>query len=365
MRAARIPGGGVQAVRWEGGPEGRLLLLDQRLLPVRFRELALEEAGAVAEAIRTMVVRGAPAIGIAAAYGAVLAAREARDRAGARWREAAAPALERLAGARPTAVNLFWALERMGRAMDRAAAAGGDPVPALLEEARRIHAEDLEANRRMGALGAALLERPGAVLTHCNAGALATGGYGTALGVVRAGHAAGRITRVYANETRPWLQGARLTAWELAREGIPVTVLVEGAAASLLRSGRVTWVIVGADRIAANGDVANKVGTYGLAVLARRHGVGFMVVAPTATIDPQTPDGAGIPIEERDPAEVLGCAGARLAPEGVEAWNPAFDVTPAHLVDALVTERGVLRRPDREGIRRLLAAVPGNGRLLC
>ncbi|RMD80524.1 MAG: S-methyl-5-thioribose-1-phosphate isomerase, partial [Gammaproteobacteria bacterium] len=319
-----------------------------------------EEAEAVARAIRDMVVRGAPAIGIAAAYGAVLAARAAWAAASppSAWREAAEAGLRALAASRPTAVNLFWALERMGRAMDRAAAAGGDPLPALLAEARRIHEEDRAANRRMGALGAALLERPGAVLTHCNAGALATGGYGTALGVVRAGWAAGRITRVYADETRPWLQGARLTAWELAQEGIPVTLLVEGAAASLLRTGRVTWVIVGADRIAANGDVANKVGTYGLAVLARRHGVGFMVVAPTATIDPAAPTGEAIPIEERDPAEVLGCAGRPVAPRGVEAWNPSFDVTPAHLVDALVTERGVLRRPGREGLRRLLAGRP-------
>jgi methylthioribose-1-phosphate isomerase len=298
------------------------------------------------------VVRGAPAIGIAAAYGVVLAAREAYARAPGAWRAFVENDLARLAASRPTAVNLFWAIGRMRRPMGSLA---GDPVPALLTEAHAVLAEDVAANRRMGDLGAALFERPGAVLTHCNTGSLATGGYGTALGVIRSAAAAGQVTRVYADETRPWLQGARLTAWELVRDGIPVDLLVEGAAASLLRLGEVRWVVVGADRVAANGDFANKIGTYGLAVLARHHGVPFMVVAPTSTVDLEVPDGSAIPIEARSPDEVLACGGRRVAAEGAGAWNPAFDVTPAGLVDALVTERGVVLRPDREKIAALMA----------
>ncbi len=339
----------VRAVLWE---DDALRLLDQRRLPVEESWLTLRDAAGVAAAIRDMVVRGAPAIGIAAAYGVVLAAREAYGRAPGAWRAFVEDDLARLAAARPTAVNLFWALARMRRAM---AALAGDPVPALLAEAHAVLAEDVAANRRMGELGAALFDRPGAVLTHCNTGSLATGGYGTALGVIRSAAAAGKVTRVYADETRPWLQGARLTAWELVRDGIPVDLLVEGAAASLLRLGEVRWVVVGADRVAANGDIANKIGTYGLAVLARHHGVPFMVAAPTSTVDLDVPDGSAIPIEARSPDEVLGCGGRRVAAEGAGAWNPAFDVTPAGLVDALVTERGVVLRPDREKIAALMA----------
>jgi len=232
----------------------------------------------------------------------------------------------------------------------------GDPLPALLAEAQRIHAEDIAANHRMGELGAALIEPGSGVLTHCNTGALATGGYGTALGVVRAAYAAQRLNAVFADETRPWLQGARLTAWELVQEGIPVTVIADSAGAQLMRENRVRWVIVGADRIAANGDAANKIGTYNAAIAARHHGVKFMVVAPISTVDMATPDGAHIPIEQRAESEVLNFAGQRTTPEGARAWNPAFDVTPANLIDAIVTERGVVLNPTREKMAALMRA---------
>jgi methylthioribose-1-phosphate isomerase len=349
--SAQLPSapGPDHAVVWHGG---RLYLADQRLLPERAEFIALDDAPAVAEAIRTMAVRGAPAIGIAAAYAVVLAARDAYAAAGPGWKTAVAPELQRLAGARPTAVNLAWAIRRMERLIG--CLDDGDPVPPLLAEAKAIHAEDRAANRRLGDLGAALIEGPTDVITHCNAGAIATGGYGTALGVIRSAHAAGKVRMVYADETRPWLQGARLTAWELMEDGIPVTLQAEGAAASLLATGSVGWVIVGADRIAANGDVANKIGTYGLAILARYHGVKVMVAAPISTIDLSIPSGAAIPIEERDPDELLFCGGGRLAPHGCAARNPVFDVTPAVLVDAIVTERGVVLQPSTEKIAALM-----------
>jgi methylthioribose-1-phosphate isomerase len=340
----------VRAIDWR---DDALQLLDQRRLPEQEHVLDLHTPVEVAAAIRDMVVRGAPAIGIAAAYGAVLSARLRYAADPQAWRVGFAHDLERLAESRPTAVNLFWALERMRGLANRLR---GDPGPPLLEAARRLHEADTRANHRMGDLGAALIECD-AVLTHCNTGSLATGGYGTALGVVRSAYAYGRIGRVYADETRPWLQGSRLTAWELARDGIPVELICEGAAASLMQSGAVSWVIVGADRVAANGDVANKIGTYSLAVLARHHGVRFMVVAPTSTIDPHTPNGDAIPIERRPGEEVVTLRGRRLAPQGVQAWNPVFDVTPAGLIDALVTEAGVLRGPDAAGIARLLRAA--------
>ncbi len=339
----------IRAVAWSD--EG-LRLLDQRLLPKVEQWLTFDDAEGVAGAIRDMVVRGAPAIGISAAFGVVLAARHAFARAGAGWREALEEDLERLATSRPTAVNLFWALDRMRARM--ATLGAEDPVPALLAEARAIHEEDIAANYRMGELGAALIERPCAVLTHCNAGALATGGYGTALGVIRAAYGAGKIDHVFADETRPWLQGARLTAWEMVREGIPATLIGEGAAATLMKQGRVEWVIVGSDRIAANGDVANKIGTYSLAVAARHHGVRVMVVAPTSTVDMEIASGDEIPIEERAQEEVLTLAGQRIAPEGVAAWNPSFDVTPAELVDAIVTEKGVVTAPTRDKMARMM-----------
>ena len=340
----------IRAVVW---CKDALELLDQRRLPGAMLYRRLTGAAEVAEAIRDMVVRGAPAIGIAAAYAVVLAARARYAESPDRWRERIGDDLAALAAARPTAVNLVWALRRMERVIAQTA---GDPAERLLTEARAIHEEDIAANRRMGELGAALLGERGAVLTHCNAGALATGGYGTALGVIRRGYEAGLIERVYADETRPWLQGARLTAWELAEDGIPVTLLADGAAAALMQHSGVRWVIVGADRIAANGDVANKIGTYGLAVLARYHGVRFMVVAPTSTVDMRIANGAAIPIEQRAAEELLTLGGQPIAAAGAEVWNPSFDVTPAALVDALVTERGVALAPDTEKMARLMAA---------
>ena len=394
--------------------EDRLYLLDQRYLPARADFLAIDSATDAAQAIKDMVVRGAPAIGIAAAYGVVLAARDRFRQDPQTWPDLIQADLDELAASRPTAVNLFWALERMRRRLaewlsglsakgrplavnsgpagvdpdklnpdpDRVVAVSGqadavsgrlgvdpgqvdaDPTPTLLAEALAIHAEDIAANRRMGQLGASLIQGPTAVITHCNAGALATGGFGTALGVIRQAHAEGKITQVYADETRPWLQGTRLTAWELAQDGIPVSLQADGAAASLMAQGGIGWVIVGADRIAANGDVANKIGTYGLAILARHHGIRFMVAAPTSTIDWGIADGSAIPIEERDPGEVLACGGNRLGPAGVGARNPVFDVTPAALVDAIVTERGIVERPTAERMRALLATAPDQDRLV-
>lgn len=331
---------------------GALYLADQRLLPDRAEFLRLDDASAVADAIRAMVVRGAPAIGVAAAYGVALAGRDAYAAAGAGWKAAIEPDLDRLAASRPTAVNLFWAIDRMRRLISRLEER--DPFPDLVEEALAIHAEDRAANRVIGELGAALIEGPTDVITHCNAGAIATGGYGTALGVIRSAYAAGKVGRVFADETRPWMQGARLTAWELMHDGIPVTLQADGAAASLMAGGSVGWVIVGSDRIAANGDVANKIGTYGLAILAKYHGIKFMVAAPTSTIDMEIAGGKEIPIEERDPDELLSCGDRRLAPVGCVARNPVFDVTPADLVDAIVTERGVVLHPTKEKIRALM-----------
>jgi methylthioribose-1-phosphate isomerase len=343
-----IPFDRIRAVEWE---TDRIKLIDQRVLPQRLEYLYVESLPAAAEAIRNMVVRGAPAIGITAAYGVVLGARERYGLDPKNWRKQLARDLELLAAARPTAVNLRWAIERMRKVAETV---DSDPGVRLLEEAQRIHAEDIAANRRMGELGAALIQANSSVLTHCNAGALATGGYGTALGVVRAGVSAGHIIGVFANETRPWLQGARLTAWELLQEGIPVTLTADSAAATLMRQGRVCWVIVGADRIAANGDVANKIGTYPVALAARHHGVKFMVVAPTSTVDLETASGADIPIEVRGADEVLEFGGQRAAPDGAHAWNPAFDITPAELVDAIVTEIGVIERPRPGDLATLL-----------
>ena len=339
-------------VAWD---DGRVVVLEQTLLPGRVEFLACAEVPALCDAIVRLAVRGAPAIGIAAAYGLALAAHRAA--AAGLGAPAALAAVEsasgELARTRPTAVNLFWALERGRRVAAGLAADGAGPAElaaGLLAEARRIHDEDLDMCRRLGAAGAALLPDCATVLTHCNAGGLATGGYGTALGVVYAAQEAGKTVRVFADETRPLLQGARLTAWELVERGLEVTVLCEGAAGSLLRRGTIDAVITGADRIAANGDAANKVGTYPLAVLADRHDVPFYVAAPASTFDPDTADGGGIPIEMRDPAEVLACGGRELAPAGAGAWNPAFDVTPGELVTAFITERGVLRPPFAESL---------------
>ncbi|KZC42171.1 UNVERIFIED_ORG: S-methyl-5-thioribose-1-phosphate isomerase, partial [Rhodanobacter sp. FW104-R5] len=296
------------------------------------RWIDCRDAAQVTQAIRDLAVRGAPAIGIAAAWGVAMAAQQGVP---------LEPVLATLRAARPTAVNLMWALDRMKRRI----AAGADEG-ALLREAQAIQDEDLAANRRMGELGAGLISSGSGVLTHCNTGSLATAGYGTALGVIRAGVAAARIARVYAGETRPWQQGARLTMWELVRDGIPARLIADSAAAHLMKSGAVQWVIVGADRIAANGDTANKIGTYQLAIAAKYHGVKFMVVAPSSTVDMATGSGEEIEIELRDPAELLNAAGRRVVVEGAQAWNPVFDVTPAELIDAIVTERGVIERPN-------------------
>jgi len=330
----------IRAVIWK---QDSLHLLDQRVLPHEENYLPLRDSAAVADAIRDMVVRGAPAIGITAAYGVVLAAAAHFGREADNWRAGFEQDLAVLEQARPTAVNLRWAIERM---RDKANGLTGDPVPALLAEAHAIHEEDIQANRTMGELGAAFIDGGSGVLTHCNTGSLATGGYGTALGVIRSAWAAGKLSAVFADETRPWLQGARLTAWELVKDRIPVTLLVDGAAAHLMKQGKVQWVIVGSDRIAANGDVANKIGTYSAAVAARHHGVKFMVVAPSSTVDMKVASGAEIPIEARSEQEVLTLGGRAIAAAGAHAWNPAFDITPAELVDVIVTERGVVERPD-------------------
>ncbi len=334
--------------------DSHLDLLDQRRLPFVQDYLACNDADAVAEAIAALVVRGAPAIGIAAAWAVVLAARSLGDVTSEAAQERLAPVLERLNAARPTAVNLAWALARMRAVL---AAQQPDWAARLHAEAEAIQREDLEANRRMGSLGAALIEPGSGVLTHCNTGSLATAGFGTALGVIRAGVAWGKIARVFATETRPWLQGARLTVWELLQDGIDATLIADSAAAHLMSTDQVQWLIVGADRITANGDVANKIGTLQLAIAARHFGVKMMVVAPWSTLDMAMTTGAGIHIEERDPAEVLGHAGQRVVAEGVRAFNPVFDVTPASLIDAIVTERGIVRPPFDAGLRAL--AGPG------
>ncbi len=319
--------------------DGVLHLLDQRRLPADEVWLELDTVDQVTRAITDLVVRGAPAIGIAAAFGAVISARRHGSDISA-WRQD----LERLDRSRPTAVNLAWATARMRRCAETLGRLDAD---ALEAEARVIHAEDVAANKAMAAAGSALFEPGSGILTHCNTGALATGGIGTALGVIMAGYRAGRVERIFADETRPWLQGSRLTAWELARQGIPFQVVVEGAAAALMASGRVQWVVTGADRIAANGDVANKIGTCSLAIIARHYGARFMVVAPASTVDPHMASGEGIVIEQRDPAEIWRAAGLELQPDGFDAWNPVFDVTPAALVNCIVTEHGVHQPPYR------------------
>jgi methylthioribose-1-phosphate isomerase len=340
LPAEALSGAGYSAAELAASGD-RVFLLDQRALPAEERYVELLAAADVAEAIRAMVVRGAPAIGIAAAYGMALAARAAIDLGGAGYLRALEESGARLAEARPTAVNLAWAV---GRALDLARRHEGDGgatrAAAMADLARSIHRADVEACRTMGRFGALRLPAEGAVLTHCNAGALATGGYGTALGVIRAATSGGKHLRVLADETRPYLQGARLTAWELHRDGIPVEVITDGMAAHFMARGAIDAVIVGADRIARNGDVANKIGTYGLACLARAHDVPFYVAAPWSTVDLATADGSAIPIEERGRDEVAIVAGRAIVPDGVGVRHPAFDVTPAALITAIFTERG-------------------------
>ena len=325
---------GVTPLRWDGNA---LFLLDQRLLPREETWIECRTASEVAEAIRTMVVRGAPAIGVSAAYGMALAAK-----AGESLEDAAAT----LKASRPTAVNLAWAVDRM------LSHRHGD----LVAEAEAIDREDVESCRAIGRHGAALLGEHITVLTHCNAGALATAGYGTALGVIRAAVESGKRVAVFADETRPYLQGARLTAWELQRDGIDVTLITDNMSGHFFQQGKFHAVVVGADRIAANGDTANKIGTYTVAVLANAHGVPFYIAAPVSTIDPDCPTGAQIPIEERSAEEVTTIGNARMAPEGVQVRHPAFDVTPARLITAIITERGVLRPPYDEAIRGLFGS---------
>jgi methylthioribose-1-phosphate isomerase len=334
-----------------------LELVDQRVLPLRFETVRCTDALETATAIRAMVVRGAPAIGCAAAFGAAAEAWKSRDFEPAAFEAAMLRAHDVLAASRPTAVNLAWALARLRRTAESGLGESPSVIAARLEaEALRLFEEDIAANRAMGAAGAGLIPDGARVMTHCNTGALATAGHGTALGVIRSARDLGKRPTVIANETRPFLQGARLTAWELMQERIPVTLATDGMAGHLMKSGRVDVVIVGADRIAANGDTANKIGTYTLAVLAQRHGIPFYVAAPLSTFDRSLADGAGIPIEERAAEELTGFGGVRWAPEGVAAYNPAFDVTPAELITAIITERGVVTPPYKQAIAGLFAA---------
>jgi methylthioribose-1-phosphate isomerase len=341
----------VPTVTWE---DGAVVMIDQRRLPAEEVYLRCRDHREVAAAIKDMAIRGAPAIGVAAALGVALGVRVSRLD-GEALRQELDVICRDLAATRPTAVNLFWAIERMRRKFEMLA--GAEPLAlrqGLLDEALAIHAEDVASCRAMGDLGAALLPDNARVLTHCNAGALATAGYGTALGVIRSAARLGKLKLVYADETRPYLQGARLTAWELLRDGIPTTLITDSMAGHLLSRSEVDAVIVGADRIAANGDVANKIGTYSVAVLARESGVPCYVAAPVSTIDLATPSGASIPIEERSSDEVTHHGGRRLAPEGVSVRNPAFDVTPNRFVTAIVCERGVARAPYTESLAALV-----------
>jgi methylthioribose-1-phosphate isomerase len=335
----------VHALQWTGEA---LQVLDQRQLPKKVAYDHYTDAPGVAEAIKSMRVRGAPAIGIAAAYGVVLSVRQQRLNCPHHWQKKVRDDLQILAESRPTAVNLFWALDMMQQQLDKNLA---EPLPELLSLAQQIHAQDIAANHKMGELGAEILGRVQGVLTHCNAGALATGGYGTALGVIRSAWDKG-LRNIYATETRPWQQGARLTAWELQEDGIATTLIADSAAAYLMQTGKIDWVIVGADRIAVNGDVANKIGTYSLAILARQHQVKMMVVAPTSTIDWKIQNGSQIEIEQRAPAELL--PDTYLQKDAlVQAWNPVFDVTPAELISVCVTECGVVENPGNHGLMRL------------
>jgi len=346
----------LPTIEWQ---DDAVVMIDQRKLPASEIYVSCKTAQEVAKAIKTMVIRGAPAIGVAAAMGIALGMQRSKATGTKQFAVEFQKLCDLMAATRPTAVNLFWAIERMKRVFADAAQ-GGRSVEEIKErlaaEARRIHDEDVESCRTMGAFGAELVPQEARILTHCNAGALATAGYGTALGVIRAAAERGKKVAVIADETRPFLQGARLTAWELVKDGIDTTVITDNMSASMMRLGQVDLVVVGADRIAANGDVANKIGTYGVAVLAKEHGIPFYVAAPVSTIDLDTSDGSKIPIEERDEREVTHVGPNRLTPEGARIRNPAFDVTPAKYVTAIITERGVARAPYHES---LLALVSG------
>ncbi|MEM7027452.1 MAG: S-methyl-5-thioribose-1-phosphate isomerase [Pseudomonadota bacterium] len=335
------------AVKWN---KDKLTLLDQRQLPGKTIYLDYENVVDVADAITSMIVRGAPAIGIAAAYGVVLAARGAYAEYGSDWKKNIEHDLRYLAKARPTAINLQWAINIMRSQFENI---DSDPESILLDLAKQIHQDDIDANCEMGRLGATLIQSNSQVVTHCNAGALATGGYGTALGVIRSAYKNGLIEHVFASETRPWMQGARLTSWELQQDQIPVSLVTDSAVSTLMQAGKVQWLIVGSDRITANGDVANKIGTYSHAVNAKHHGVKVMVVAPSSTVDMSLISGGQIPIEHREAIEITSIQGVQIAPEDMQAMNPAFDITPANLVDVIVTERGIIEQPNTEKMMSL------------
>jgi len=345
----------IQTLEWT---DHGVRFIDQTKLPTEEVYVTCTTHQQVADVIRNMVVRGAPAIGVAAAMGIALGVKNSRAENGTELKRDFDQICEAIRSTRPTAVNLFWAIRRM---QDKFETLRIRPIPqiqqALIEEAQRMHAEDIAANQAMGRHGAALMPPSGGVLTHCNAGALATAGYGTALGVIRAAVEQGKKIHVYADETRPFLQGSRLTAWELMKDGIPTTVISDNMAGAIMKQGKIGAVVVGADRIAANGDVANKIGTYTVAVLAKEHGIPFYVAAPISTVDLETPDGSKIPIEQRNAKEVTHIAGRQMVPDGVEVENPAFDVTPAKYVAAIITEQGVAKAPYEQSLRQLAQKV--------
>ncbi|HXZ33865.1 MAG TPA: S-methyl-5-thioribose-1-phosphate isomerase [Terriglobales bacterium] len=345
----------IQTLEWT---DSGVRFIDQTKLPTEEIYVTCTSCEQVANAIRTMIVRGAPAIGVAAAMGIALGVQNSKAATVGELKRDLDHCCELIRATRPTAVNLFWGIRRM---QDKFESVRIRPLTqikqALIAEAQRMHAEDIAANQAMGRLGATLMPASGGVLTHCNAGALATCGYGTALGVIRAAIEQGKKIHVYADETRPFLQGARLTAWELMKDGIPTTVISDNMAGAMMKQGKIGAIVVGADRVAANGDVANKIGTYTVAVLAKEHGIPFYVAAPFSTIDLSTPDGSKIPIEQRSPSEVTHIAGKAIAPEGVEVENPAFDVTPSRYVTAIVTERGIARAPYSESLAKLAGAA--------
>jgi methylthioribose-1-phosphate isomerase len=348
----------VETLRWR---DGKLEMIDQRVLPTQFEYCEFTSAAQTAEGIRSMVVRGAPAIGCAAAYGVALEALSLRKETRTDFVAGMNKAFAILAESRPTAVNLFWALKRMRAVWDASKNQGtGAIAERLLSEAHEVKAEDIRINQQMGAYGAELLADGARVLTHCNAGALATAGHGTALGVFRSAVAAGKRISVLADETRPFLQGARLTAWEMVQENIPITLITDNMSGHLMSCSEIDAIVVGTDRVAANGDVANKIGTYMVAVLAHRHNIPFYVACPLSTIDMSLATGADIPIEERSASEVTGFRETQWAPVGVQVRNPAFDVTPAELVTALITEKGVVRQPDRNKLRALFGVGSSN-----
>lgn len=346
----------LPTIAWQ---DDAVVMVDQRKLPTRETYLTCRTPGEVARAIKTMVIRGAPAIGVSAAYGLALGVRRSKAAGTRQLTTEFLKDCDLLAGTRPTAVNLFWAIDRMKRVFSERVLAGAsvdDLRTMMLAEAQAIHDEDLENCRAIGRHGGALVPADAGILTHCNAGALATAGYGTALGVIRGAIEQGRNVRVFADETRPVLQGARLTAWELVRDGIDTTVISDNMAGVLMRDGRINFIVVGADRIAANGDAANKIGTYSVAVLAREHGIPFYVAAPLSTIDMKTPAGSAIPIEERNAREVTHVGTTQIAPAGAKVFNPSFDVTPHRFIAGIITEKGVARAPYATSLSALFEA---------